>query len=119
VESPMDVGAQDDGGGSGAAGEDDKDESEWTNNDYKAALADVGLPVSGNKDDLTARWEEYKAQEAEYAEYQADDWKTDIEDVETADDLASLRAAYDRSGADYSTVVTAFDERQAELSDGS
>ena len=96
----------------------DKPVSEWSKSDFKNALRSRGLPVSGNMDELSERWEDSEAQEAEYKEYNASDWHDDIDKAESTDDLASLRAAYDRSDADFSTVEQHFEEKKAEL-DGS
>lgn len=88
---------------------------EWTKAHYQAALRQAGLPVSGNLEAVTERYEEYEAVQEEYKAYNATDWKNDIEAAETADDLSELRAAYDRSGADFSTVTDAFEKKQADL----
>lgn len=94
-----------------------EDREEWTKAHYQAALRQAGLPVSGNMEALTSRYDEFEAQEEQYKDYNAGDWQNDIEDAETPDDLAELRVAYDRSGADFKTVADAFEKKSAELSD--
>ena len=46
----------------GNAGVSDKDEEDWTVQDYKDALKSAGLPTSGNKDELADRWAEHLAE---------------------------------------------------------
>jgi hypothetical protein len=94
----------------------DKPRDEWTKADYKEALAKVSLPVSGNLEDVKGRYEEFEAQEAEYKDYHAREWIMDVDDAETADDLAELKAVYVRSGAEFKTVDEAFSERESEFS---
>lgn len=90
---------------------------EWQKKHWQARARQLGLPTSGNIDDVQMRVEEQEGVEEEYASYDSNDWKKDIEAAETEDDLAELRGAYDRSGSDYSTVVAAFDAKQAELAE--
>lgn len=90
---------------------------EWQKKHWQAKARDLGLSTSGNTDAVQARVEEQEAIEEEYKAYGAQDWKDDIEKAETTDDLAEIRAAYDRSGADFSTVASAFEARETELND--
>jgi nitrogen fixation protein FixH len=77
------------------------------------------------------RVEDYEASEEE-AQAQADeelqaakslkagDWISEVEGAEDAEALASLRALYDRTGNDFSTVRDAFEDKTAEFNnDGS
>lgn len=111
IDSPENVGLRTSVG-------DEKPMDEWTKADFKDRLGARGLAVSGNLEELQTRWEESEAQEEQYGNYNASEWHDDIDNAESTDDLASLRAAYDRSGADFSTVVDHFDEKQSELSGG-
>lgn len=88
---------------------------EWQKKHWQARAQELGLSTSGNFDAVQNRVEEAEAIDEEYAAYKADDWKNDIEASQNEDDLAELRDAYVRSGADYSTVADAFDKRQADL----
>jgi hypothetical protein len=134
VRSPMDVGEESKadatklggGDGEGNPGKVERDKStpqidlpenrdEWTKAHYQAALRKVGLPVSGNLEALTTRFDEYEAQEEEYEDYNAGDWISDIEDAETVDDLVELQSAYERSGAEFKTVAEAFEKKSADL----
>lgn len=90
---------------------------DWQKKHWQAKAREMGLSVSGNIDAVKDRVEEQEAVEEEYRAYNAQDWKDDIEKTETAEDLAELRTAYDRSGADFSTVVDAFTAREAEFND--
>jgi hypothetical protein len=51
----------------------------------------------------------------EDADKRAADWKAEIESAMTQDELDAIRARYDASGADFSTVEDAFDSRSAEI----
>lgn len=88
---------------------------EWQKKHWQARAQELGLSTSGNMDTVKDRVEETEAIDEEYAAYSASDWKIDIDETQTEDDLAELRSAYVRSGADYSTVADALDKRQAEL----
>lgn len=99
----------------GGDGEAPADRADWTNAHYKEALAAVGLSTSGNRNDLSTRLEEYETVEAEYKAMNATEWKDEIDGAENAEDLETLRAAYERSGADFSTVTEALDAKAAEL----
>lgn len=88
---------------------------EWTKAHWQAAAKAHGLSDSGNKNALKDRVEEYEAAVNADKELSAEDWKGEIDAAENADDLGAIRQRYGASGADYSTVAKAFDDREAEL----
>lgn len=88
---------------------------DWTKKHWQAQAREYGLTTSGNTDTVQNRVEEYEDRVSVAKDYSAGDWKDEIEGTETEDDLAELRKLYDESGADFSTVVEAFDERATEL----
>lgn len=101
----------------GTAGEPEPEQlpenrDEWSKANWQTQARTLGLAVSGNFDAVQSRVEEREAQIDAAKQMNAEDWKAQIED---ADDLADLRALYTASGAEYSTVESAFDARQAEL----
>jgi nitrogen fixation protein FixH len=103
-----------------------EDRAEWEKKHWSAQASALGLATSGNKGDLKKRVEAHEKAEAKAAKEQeeeleaakalnAGDWISQAEGAKDADELRSLRELYDRSGADYSTAVDAFDAKQAEF----
>lgn len=96
---------------------DPTDREQWSKDQWKDHLSGLDLPVSGNMATLKERVEEYEAQEAEYENMNSEDWKEAVGEAQSVEDLDELKAAYDRSGAEYTTVETAFEDRRTELTD--
>lgn len=97
-------------------GERSDNRDEWTKADWKEQASEYGLPVSGNMDALKSRVEDHEAEVAEAKDYSAQQWKDEIDGTDNTGDLADLKRLYEQSGADFSTVVEAFDAKAAELS---
>lgn len=91
------------------------DVADWKKGDWQAKAREYGLAVSGNLDAVKDRVEEYEKGVEEAKQWNATQWKTAVDDAETADDVAELRALYARSGSDFSTVVEALDAKDTEL----
>ena len=91
------------------------DRAEWKKAHWVNAAKGYDLPVSGNMDEVKGRVEQYEKELDAAKSLQAGDWTSQIEEAKDAESLASLRGLYDRSGADYSTVVEAFDAKKAEF----
>lgn len=102
-------------GSSQAAGDFPEDRADWQKKHWQAKAREYGLATSGNTDAVSGRVEDHEAEVEAAKSMSATDWKDEIAKAETADDLADLRELYDASGADLSTVVTAFDSREAEI----
>lgn len=92
---------------------------EWTKKHYQVQARALGLETSGSKAALKERVDEYEAAVEEAKEMKADEWISEIESAESADDLATLRDLYGRSGADFKTVDDAFASKQDEFSGNS
>lgn len=105
------------------------DRTEWKKADWVTQARALGLSTSGNMDAVKDRVEAHEEQEAAASaeredrvtaakEMNAGDW---IEQIESADEdeLQELQSLYAESGADYSTVQTAIENRQAALADES
>jgi hypothetical protein len=113
----LEVVTGEEGGGRGSQAPSDEERVAWTKDDWKAKAAEYELAVGGTKADLQKRVEEHEAEQEAYKDFSASDWQDAIDECEDEDQLAELRAAYDASGADYSTVVTAFDKAAAEFTE--
>jgi hypothetical protein len=92
-----------------------EDKDTWLKGDWQAKAREYGLAVSGNLDTISGRVKEYEEGVEEAKQWNATQWKTAVDDAETADDVAELRALYGRSGAEFVSVVEAFDAKDAEL----
>lgn len=92
-----------------------EDRGEWMKADWVAKAESYELAKSGNTDAVKKRVEEFEGQLEVAKEMNAEEWKGDIESAETVEELSDLQKLYRLSGADYSTVVAAFDERHAAL----
>lgn len=88
---------------------------EWTAAHWKDQATEYGLTTGGKKDEIKDRVEQHEAMIEEAKAYSAEDWKGEIGDAGSADELGELRALYGQAGADFSTVETAFDAKQAEF----
>jgi hypothetical protein len=119
VRSPIDTHAAELASGEGEAspkGADrPEDRDEWTKADWVAQAGDYGLAKSGNTDTVKDRVEEYEAEVEEAKANTAADWQSQIGDAADLDELAQLRKLYDASGSSYSTVDSAFADKEAEL----
>lgn len=93
-----------------------EDRNKWKKADWVNQAKQYGLPVSGNMDEVIGRVNDYEKAIEDAKSMDADGWIEEIEDVDNTDDLGALRKLYDASGADFSTVVEAFDAKTAELS---
>jgi hypothetical protein len=98
-----------------AATESDKPREEWSKADWQEKARSLGLAVGGSKADLQERVEAYEGEAEADKELNASDWIDEIEDAESADDLAAIRERYGAAEADYSTVDSAFEKKQAEF----
>lgn len=94
------------------------DREQWNRGHWKAAAKKYGLTVGGNMDEVKTRVEEYEASVDEAKAMNAGDWQGEIENAEDAGSLAELRSLYDASGAEFPTVVSAFDAKDAEFKGG-
>lgn len=104
-----------DGAGREAEGLDDDKRAEWSKKDWQTKARSYGLPVGGKVDVLKERVEGYEGELAADSEMNASEWVDEIDKAETEDDLASIRARYGATGAEYSTVDAAFEKAQAEF----
>lgn len=92
-----------------------EDREEWQKKHWVDQAKEYGLSGAGNTDAVKDRVEEYESAVEAAKAYQAHDWQDEIDDADNTAELEQLRALYDRSGADYSTVVEAFESRATEL----
>lgn len=88
---------------------------DWQKKHWQAKAREYNLATSGNIDAVSSRVEEYEDDIEVVKEYNAGAWQDALVEVETEDDLKELRGLYDRSGTEFSTVVSAFDARQSEF----
>jgi hypothetical protein len=93
-----------------------EDRDEWTKADWVAQASDYGLAKSGNMDTVKERVEDYEGSVEEAKDYTAGEWQQQIEDTDNPSELADLRDLYTASGASFSTVDSAFDDKAAALS---
>lgn len=92
-----------------------EDRDKWTKANYQTHARALGLSEKGNKDDLKKRVDDAEKDIKAAKELSAEDWKNAVDDAEDADELADLRRVYALAEVDYSTVETAFSEKQAEF----
>lgn len=95
---------------------------EWKKSDWVAQASTYSLPTSGNMDTVKGRVEEYEADQEAWQEevkaakeLNAGDWIAQVEGASDTEDLDRLHSLYNESGADFTTVETAFDDKRAAL----
>ena len=88
---------------------------EWTKQNWQDQARAFGLNVGGTKDDLRERVEAYEGELEADKDMKATDWVEEIENAENADELASIRQRYGAAEAEFSTVDSAFEKKQAEF----
>ena len=88
---------------------------EWLKGHWQGKAREYGLAVSGNTDAVKERVEEYEKGVENAKSLNAGGWTDLLNDVETQDDLDELRSLYERSGADFPSVVKAMDAKAEEL----
>lgn len=107
------------------------DREEWSKTDWQKLAKQYQLPTSGSKADLQERVEQYEerqsmSQEDLDAEERAErveaaknlkaaDWKDEIDAAESVEDLDDLQSLYQESGADFSSVDSAFEAKREAL----
>jgi hypothetical protein len=73
------------------------------------------VPLHNQTTDKTAAEAADEAAAASDEDKKAADWKNEIENAATEEELQAISDRYDESGADYKTVDEAFDKRAAEI----
>jgi hypothetical protein len=91
---------------------------EWQKSDWRQAAEHYGLAVSGNMDTLKERVEDYEGAVEEAKAMTAGDWKDQVDWCESANDLDDLEVLYKASGADFSTVESAFEGKAQRILEG-
>lgn len=90
---------------------------DWSKKHWQARAQELELPTSGNTDTVKARVEEEEGYQEEVKGWNAGAWQDALDQVETQEDLDELKYRYDKSGADFSTVASAFEAKQTELNE--
>lgn len=96
----------------GAAMPSDRDE--WDKSQWQRHAASLGLGTSGSVAKVKERVAKHEADNDD-SQRLAGDWKNDIENATSEETLDQLRVRYNESGADFSTVNDAFEDRYAEF----
>lgn len=112
VSSPMEPST---GGGAQPGGELPENREEYTKANWQTLASNYGLSTSGNKDEVKARVEAYEGELDHDREMTASEWIDEVNGAASTEDLQAIRARYDMSGSEYSTVEDAFTAKQAEF----
>lgn len=103
------------GGSSDAWAEFPDDEDKATKADYQKVAKAYGLATSGSKTVLKDRIAEHEELLQGDENMKAADWIAEVEATDNADELAALKARYDATGAEFSTVDDAFEKAEEDL----
>lgn len=93
----------------------DKPREEWNKTDWETQAANYDLAKSGTKAEIQQRVEDYEAEIAEDKKMEESEWVDEINAVENADDLSSIRERYGLAQAQFAGAQEAFDAKQAEF----
>lgn len=89
----------------------------WSKKHWQARAQELELPTSGNTDAVKSRVKEEEGYQEEVKGWTAGQWNDALAEVETQEDLDELKYRYDGSGAEFSTVASAFEDKQTELNE--
>jgi hypothetical protein len=92
-----------------------KDRKKWTKAQWQQMAAYYELPTSGNLKTVKGRVEGHEKELAKLTDRNATDWVDDIKGAKDAQALSDIRANYERTGHDFSTVTDAFASREQEF----
>lgn len=90
-----------------------EDRGEWTKANWQDAARSYGLKVGGPLPEVKKRVEDYEGELQADKDMTAAEWIDEIERADSPDELQGISERYDAAGADYSTVVKAFDDAEA------